>query len=80
MNKKIRMLMLILCLCMVFTGCQGNIAKTPDNFDEDLWGDSIKVINIIYDTIKKEDNFSVGDEKIIEELNNALGVSFGLEE
>ena len=66
MNKKIRLLMSVLCLCMVFVGCQ-SIPKTPEGIDKDLWEDSVKVIRIIYNTYEKDNNFSVEDEDIIKE-------------
>lgn len=69
MNKKIRLLMLVLCLCMVFVGCK-SIPKTPEGIDKDLWEDSVKVIRIIYNTYEKDDNFSVKDEDVIKEYFN----------
>lgn len=69
MNKKIVLLVLVLCFSMVFAGC-GNKPKAPDNFDKDLWEDSVKVVRIIYNTCEKDNNFSVKDENAIEEYFN----------
>lgn len=69
MNKKIILLVLLLCFGVVLNGCSNKIPKTPDNFDKDLWRDSVNIINIIHDTIEKENNFSVEDENVI---NNYL--------
>ncbi len=67
MNKKILLLVLVLCLSMIFVGCGKNIPKAPDNFDKDLWEDSVKVIRVIYSTYDADNNFSVEDEKLIKE-------------
>ncbi|HSH52726.1 MAG TPA: hypothetical protein VK982_13455, partial [Bacteroidales bacterium] len=52
---------------IVFVGCEDKIPETPENFDKDLWEDSVRVIRIIYDTYEKDNNFSVDDEDAIEE-------------
>lgn len=57
----------MLLILSVLGGCKNKIPKTPDNFDDDLWQDSVKIMDILYTTIEKEDNFSVEDENKIEE-------------
>lgn len=64
MNKKIVLLVIAALIITIFSGCNKTL-KTPDNFDNDLWRDSMKVIDIMYETIEREDNFSVEDEDII---------------
>ena len=54
---------------MVFVGCQ-NTPKAPEDFDKDLWKDSVKIIKVIYSTYEKDNNFSVEDENAIEEYFN----------
>lgn len=62
-NRKL-ILILVLIVCM---GIVGGCSKTPDNFDKDLWQDSMKVVKILYTTYERDNNFSVKDEKVIEE-------------
>ncbi len=67
LNKRIILWIVILLIIGVLSGCKGKSPKVPENFDKDLWQDSIKIISILYTTIEKEDNFSVEDENKIEE-------------
>ncbi len=61
------MILLILSIGLIVIGCTSTMSKVPDNFDNDLWVDSIKVINIIYDTYDNNNNFLVEEENIIEQ-------------
>ena len=70
MNKKdVLLLILLLCISIIFVGC-GDTPKAPDNFDKDLWQDSVNVVRIIYNVYEKDDNFSVKDEDVIKEYFN----------
>lgn len=65
MNKKLILLLVLVLITSVLGGCS-NTPKAPDNFDKDLWKDSVKIVSIIYKTYEKDDNFSVKDEDLIE--------------
>ncbi len=67
MYKRLIMILLILSIGLIVIGCTSTMSKVPDNFDNDLWVDSIKVINIIYDTYDNNNNFLVEEENIIEQ-------------
>lgn len=60
-------MVLVLCFSIIFVGCNNSTPKAPDNFDKDLWEDSVKVIRVIYSTYDADNNFSVEDEKIIKQ-------------
>jgi len=70
LNKRIILWIVILLIIGILSGCKGKSPKVPENFDKDLWQDSIKIISILYTTIEKEDNFSVEDEGKIKEYLN----------
>lgn len=70
LNKRIILWIVILLIIGILSGCKGKSPKVPENFDKDLWQDSIKIISILYTTIEKEDNFSVEDENKIEKYFN----------
>lgn len=57
----------MLLILSVLGGCKNKIPKTPENFDQDLWRDSVEIMDVLYTTIEKEDNFSVEDENKIKE-------------
>ena len=47
----------MLLILSVLGGCKNKIPKTPENFDQDLWRDSVEIMDVLYTTIEKEDNF-----------------------
>lgn len=67
LNRKIIWGIILLLILSVLGGCKNKIPKTPENFDQDLWRDSVEIMDVLYTTIEKEDNFSVEDENRIEE-------------
>jgi len=66
-NKKLVVILLILNLVLIFAGCTPTMSKIPDNFDSDLWTDSVEVSNIIYATYNSNNNFLVEEENIIKQ-------------
>ena len=67
MNKKLVVILLILNLVLIFVGCIPRMSKMPDNFDSDLWRDSVEVSNIIYAAYNSNNNFLVEEEDIIKQ-------------
>ncbi len=63
MNKKIvLMLILVLCMGIVFVGCDKKIQvefpSTPDGYDEEFWKESYVAYAVMKDVIDKDRNFT----------------------
>lgn len=49
MNKKIVLLILMLCMCVVFVGCK---KKAPEGFRQEFYSDIVKTSNDFIDEVK----------------------------